>query len=880
MASARYAELFVHPDDRHMVADEIKKALETKDPNFSHQLEHRIIYSDGEIGHISVRYFIVKDSQGRTVKTYGANQDITDRKEAEEALRLSEQRTKILNQIANIFLTVPDDDIYAEVLAVVLQAMKSKYGLFGYIGDNGDLIIPSLTREIWSECKVPGKSIVFPSDTWGESLWGRAIREKKVFYSNGPFRTPEGHVQIDHFLAVPILFGKETIGLLSVANKDGGYTEEDKELQESIANFISPILNARLQRDRQERERKRAEEALRESEARHRAIVEVFDGLIYMCSQDYHIEFINQRLVERTGYNAIGDLCYKALHDRDSVCPWCVNDQVWKGETVRWEVNSPKDNRWYYVVNSPIYHVDGSMSKQAMVLDITERKRAEELLRKSEEKYRALFEESKDAIFIVTPDGKFLDVNPAGVQLSGYSSKEALLKADINEEFHIYPEEQEKLGRALAEKGFVEDYELALIKKNGEKLVVLMTTTAVYDEKGNIIAYRGILRDVTEKKNLEQQYLQSQKMEAIGILAGGVAHDFNNLLMVIQGNVEIGLMDMDRSNPLYEILNKVREGAKKAADLTQQLLSFSRRRVLHPRVLNVADLIGDLSKMLSRVIGEDIELKIEFGLNLGHIYVDPNALDQVLMNLVVNARNAMPQGGSLKIQAQNAQLEESFCRHYPELTPGEYVQISVVDTGTGMDEDTLQRIFEPFFTTREQGTGLGLAMVYGIVKQHHGHITVSSQLGKGSRFDIYLPLHRESLVSEVLESEENVLPRGRETILLAEDEKEVRELLKLFLESLGYTVLSACDGVEALEVFSAYRDQIDLVILDAVMPKISGPQVYEQMRTFSSDLNCIFLTGYSEEIIQRYFNQELEIPMLRKPITFYELGRKVREALD
>lgn len=512
--------------------------------------------------------------------------------------------------------------------------------------------------------------------------------------------------------------------------------------------------------------------------------------------------------------------------------------------------------------------------------DITEQKRTEEALMKSEEKYRALFEESKDAIFITTPEGRFIDINPAGLKLFGYTSKDDLLKVDISEAFYFHPEDRENLKKILAEQGFVKDYELKMKKRNGEKLVVLETATAVRNEEGGVVAYRGILRDVTEQKNLEQQYLQSQKMEAIGILAGGVAHDFNNLLMVIQGNIELALLEINRSEPIYEFLMKIREGVKKASDLTQQLLSFSRRRILHPKILNVADLIGDLSKMLTRVIGEDIELRIEFGQNLGHIYVDPNALDQVLMNLVVNARNAMPQGGSLFIQAQNIIVDESFCRRHPDLTPGEYVQISVIDTGVGMDEDTLQRIFEPFFTTREQGTGLGLATVYGIIKQHQGHILASSQLGKGSRFDIFLPLHRESLVSEVLESEENTFLRGRETILLAEDEKEVRELLKLFLESLGYTVITACDGQEALDLFSMYHDQIDLAILDGIMPKLNGPQVFEQMQSLSPNLKCLFLTGYSEEIIQRYFNQELKVPMLRKPITFQKLGRKVREVLD
>jgi PAS domain S-box-containing protein len=667
------------------------------------------------------------------------------------------------------------------------------------------------------------------------------------------------------------------------------FTVTCKDGTEKIINFITIQLETgeKIQSCEDVTEIKRAEALLHESEARFRQLFDEAPMGYHEIDMKGQISRVNRTELNMLGYSAeemIGKPVWEFVAEADS------RESVLNKLA---GVNPPgypfertyrrKDGTLMPVLIIERILVNGSgqiTGVRSGIQDITGLKQAEELLRQSEEKYRALFEESKDAIFIIAPDGKCLDVNPAGVQLSGYSSKEALLKTDINEEFYIHPEDREKLGRALAEQGFVEDYELKLTRKTSEELIVIETATAVYDEKGNMIAYRAILRDVTEKKKLEQQFIQSQKMEAIGILAGGVAHDFNNLLMVIQGNVELGLMNIDCSHPLYEVLMKVQEGTRKASDLTQQLLSFSRRRVLHPRNLNVADLIGDLSKMLSRVIGEDIELRIDFGLNLGHIYVDPNALDQVLMNLVVNARNAMPQGGILTIQAQNTQLDETFCRHYPDVTPGEYVQISVIDTGTGMDEKILKRIFEPFFTTREQGTGLGLAMVYGIVKQHKGHIIVSSQLGQGSRFDIYLPLHREFSADEGLESAENVLPRGRETLLLAEDEKEVRELLRVFLESLGYTVLTACDGEEALEVFSAYQDQIDLVILDAVMPKISGPQVLEQIQTISTDPNCLFLTGYSEEIIQRYFNRELEIPVLRKPITFRELGRKVREVLD
>jgi two-component system, cell cycle sensor histidine kinase and response regulator CckA len=389
------------------------------------------------------------------------------------------------------------------------------------------------------------------------------------------------------------------------------------------------------------------------------------------------------------------------------------------------------------------------------------------------------------------------------------------------------------------------------------------------------------LRQWEEKyQTLEQQLLQSQKMESIGLMAGGVAHDFNNLLTVILGNVQLGLTGIERSHPRYEILSKIQEEAKKASAITRRLLAFSRRQVLQRKAINLVDQINNLSRMLSRLIGEDVELRIEFGQEVGYVYLDEAVLDQVVMNLAVNAREAMPEGGVLTVEACNVSLDQAFCVLYPFVKPGDYVRLSIIDTGLGMEEWVLQRVFEPFFTTKEGGTGLGLAVVYGVVKQHKGYIIASSQVGKGSRFDIYFPIHLEPVFDQDAEVVEKEAPQGSETLLMAEDELEIRMMFKTFLEGLGYSVLVAQDGEEALQIFSAHRDRINLVILDAVMPKLSGPKVYGQMRTIRPTLPCILLTGYSEEMIKKNSDEVREIPILRKPITFEELGRKIRDVLD
>jgi len=414
-----------------------------------------------------------------------------------------------------------------------------------------------------------------------------------------------------------------------------------------------------------------------------------------------------------------------------------------------------------------------------------------------------------------------------------------------------------------------------------EKKTTLLTRMTKAELLVELEKKEKLLRQSEEKyQTLEQQLLQSQKMESIGLMTGGVAHDFNNLLMVILGNVQLGLEGTDRSHPHYEILSKIQGEAKKASAITRRLLAFSRRQVLQRKVIHLVDQIHTLSKMLSRLIGEDIELKIEVGREVGTVYLDETVLDQVVMNLVVNAREAMPEGGVLTLQVQNASLDEEFYARYPFVKPGDYVRLSIIDTGVGIEPCALQRIFEPFFTTKEGGTGLGLAVVYGVVKQHKGYIIASSEVGKGSRFDIYFPMHLELVFVEGVEVPEKTVSKGNETLLIAEDELEVRTMLKTFLEGLGYEVLVAQDGQEALHVFSAHQDRIDLVILDAVMPRLSGPKVYGQMRAIRPTLPCILLTGYSDETIKKYSEEGLEIPVLRKPVTFEELGKKIRDVLD
>ncbi len=384
----------------------------------------------------------------------------------------------------------------------------------------------------------------------------------------------------------------------------------------------------------------------------------------------------------------------------------------------------------------------------------------------------------------------------------------------------------------------------------------------------------------TQSKRLEDQLRHAQRMESVGTL-GGIAHDFNNLLTAIIGNAQLALPRIRPEDPLYDRLIEIEKTGKRAAELTRQLLIFSRREKLTTRAINLNDTISQFAKMLQRLIGEDVELRIRVAADLYTVFADPGQIEQVLMNLAVNARDAMPEGGDILIETQNATIDETHCRTHPYARPGKYVQISVTDTGAGMDTDIQQHIFEPFFTTKEvrKGTGLGLGVAYGIIKQHKGMIEVYSEVGYGTEFKIYLPAQEIPVEEKVPETQPRVVG-GTETILVAEDEESLRKLLNGMLTGLGYKVILAPDGEVAVETYSNHYDQIDLLMLDMVMPRMSGGEAYERIRTLGSKVPVIFMTGYGAETRQSKFVIETGEAFIQKPYAMAVLGQKVREALD
>ena len=518
---------------------------------------------------------------------------------------------------------------------------------------------------------------------------------------------------------------------------------------------------------------------------------------------------------------------------------------------------------------------------EGSVEDITERKRAENALRESEERYRDLVENAHDIIYSHDLEGNYTSINKAGEAITGYTVAEALqmsLKDTVEAEDYVKVLEMMK--RKLAGEN-VTAYEIEIIAKDGRHIPLEVNTKYVY-QNGVAVGVQGIARDVTERRNLEEQLRQSQKMEAIGQLAGGVAHDFNNLLTAINGYSSLALQRVDNDSPIKPYLEEVKKAGDRAANLTRQLLAFGRKQILQPLALDLNSVVSDMNKMLRRLIGEDIALMAKLAPDLKKIKADPGQVEQVLINLVVNARDAMPTGGSLTIETANVDLDQEYASRHMGIQPGKFVMLAVSDTGSGMDEATRARIFEPFFTTKAQGkgTGLGLSTVYGIVQQSGGSIWVYSELNQGTSFKVYLPELRNDVSAETVESTTNEIESGSETILLVEDEEIVRGLTTNILEGAGYSVIAAGGGAEAAKLCAGRNEPIDLLLTDVVMPRTSGKEVADQLTKMQPGLKVLFMSGYTDEAIVHHGVLDANVEFIQKPFTPVGLSKKIREVLD
>ena len=513
-----------------------------------------------------------------------------------------------------------------------------------------------------------------------------------------------------------------------------------------------------------------------------------------------------------------------------------------------------------------------------------EHKRYEEALRRSEARSRSLILSAAFGIGRCNLAGRFLDVNPALINMLGYESVEDLLSLDARRDVFLDPQQLQRLADDCRRTGSLSGVEMQWKRKDGRIIVVRLSGCAAASESSNHDEPEEVLEliaeDITDRRQLEEQLRQAQKMDAVGRLAGGVAHDFNNLLMVINGYTEVLLEQLEHGSAMHHNVESIQQAADRAATLTRQLLAFSRKQLLELKVVDVNTVIGDMERLLRPLIGENIELVTRLATDAGHTRADAGQLEQVIMNLVVNAKDAMPEGGKLTVRSSDVTVRENF-REHRFVSPGRYAVISVADSGHGMDKETQSRIFEPFFTTKEKGkgTGLGLSTVYGIVKQSNGYVFAESEPGTGTTFYVYLPRVEDSAEQMIPAKTQPSEAGGCETVLLVEDEDSVRELVRVTLASRGYKVLEAENGECGLQVAGSCQENIDILITDVVMPGMGGRELAKRLQIIRPGIKILYLSGYTEDTVVTQGVLGPGTAFLQKPFTLQNLAKKVREVL-
>jgi PAS domain S-box-containing protein len=832
-------------------------------------ITHELITKDGSKKIIEMSVSLKRDRSGNPAGFQGVARDVTEKIKAEEAIKQNEIHLRMITEnIRDIIWTLGFDLHFTYI-------SPSAYHITGYT--------PEELRRIPLNQQISPASYALIEKTLAEAL----ARELSGLYDD------QGSVNILE---------------LELMRKDGSNV-----WVEVIADFNrdengKPFEVLGVTRDISEH--KKMEEALRESEKRYRMIVENMHDIIWTMDLDLQYNYISPSSTWITGYT-VEEL--KNIPVNKLLTPQSYAQVVSTlSEEIELEFSGkPINLHRSRTMDLEIFHKNGTIvwleitaafnrdenGKPVEILlagrNITERKKIEEALKKSEKRFRMIVENMHDTVWTMDLNLHFKYISPGSTIMTGFTEEELRtipLKEQIVPKSYAFIErilmEQlalESGGRPVDPKGAL-TFEVEAYHKDSGTIWIELTTTFNRDENGKpleiVIAGRSITerkKMEEEKEKLEEQLLHAQKMESIGRLAGGVAHDFNNMLNVILGYAELSKMRLPEDNPVMHNIIEIEKAASRSKDITSQLLAFSRKQIIAPKIINLNEQIAGIEKTVARLIGEDINLFFHTQSDLWNIKIDPSQIEQILFNLIINARDAMPGGGKLTVETFNIHLDEGYCLNHADFQPGQYVLLTVSDNGHGIDTETLQHIFEPFFTTKEtgKGTGLGLATVYGIIKQNGGFINVYSEPGQGTAFKIYF--RRTEEVTQVEKVEEEPIFRASGTILLVEDDLPLREMTEEMLKTIGYSVLTVDNPMEAVSLCEKGGKHIDLVITDVVMPEMNGRELRDKLVVIKPDIKVLFMSGYTTNVIAHHGVLEKGVHFLQKPFSMKNLAQKISE---
>jgi PAS domain S-box-containing protein len=829
----------VREEDHDLVRKQAEEVLSGK----THEpIEHRIIRKDGSMRWVESAVVPHYDMNGVLISYDGIVKDITERKLSEENIRKSETRLNEAQHQGKM------GDWETDIATNVLSWSDEVYAIFGMNPDRNIMIkVDDFISKIHPNDRQRVQNFIKESIDKAYDSWKI---EYRIILDSGE----EKHIFVSAL----------------VEKNDEGKPVRRRGIVQDIT------------------ERKQAEEALRISEEKFKALSE--QSITGNCLiQDGKFIYVNPRLAEIFAFSqdemiglTVLDLVVE--RDRDMVTENIRKRMSGEISSMSYTFSALKKDGSEVPMevygSVMLYH--GRPAIMATLLDITERKKAEDALIASEKKFRDLLENIQLIAVILDLNGNIIFCNDYLLRLTGWLRDETIGRSW----FDIFlPEDVrgyvKSVFRANIARGTMLNNENPIVTRQGTLRQIVWNIAVLHDSDGNIAGTASIGIDVTEHRMLEEQLRQAQKMESVGHLAGGIAHDFNNILSAIVGYAHLTLLRM-KDNDLSRVnIEHILAASGRAASLIQSLLAFSRKQIILLKLVDINEIIYDIKTMLSRIIGEDIDFKADTAVKRLIVKADKSQIEQALMNLATNARDAMPHGGILTISAEEVEIDGRFIQMHQFGEPGRYAVITVADTGVGMDEKTKKNIFEPFFTTKEvgKGTGLGLAMVYGAIKQHNGYINVYSEPGKGTTFKIYLPL-TGSDEQPAEKKGTSTVSSGSETILLVEDEETVRVIMRSLLEESGYRVLEAMDGEDGLRLFKENSEKINLILSDIIMPKIQGPEMYEEIKKIAPDIKIIFISGYPADFIDQKSFSEKEKDIIDKPVIPDELLRKIREVLD